>query len=502
MDLTTNNKRDFFSLFFILQKYFDFTKGECMNILSGNFDENIKEINEYMRVDKSFDFLIRTFNIANKKAAFYFIDGFVKDEMLEKIMEAFFAITNEDMSKDYHEFLKDKLPYIEVDTAKDYEKLEQNVFSGVVALVIEDYKKIILLDVRTYPMRSVEEPNKDKVFLGSRDGFVETLVTNTALIRRRIRNSNLNFEMFTVGKLSKTDVVVSYLCDRVDKKLLNSIKEKIENIKVDALSMNQESLAECLYKGKWFNPFLKFKYTERPDISALAILEGHIVILVDNSPAAMIIPISFFDIIEEADDYYFPPITETYFRFTRTIITLIALFLSPVYLLLINNDIPMPVWLEFIRIDDNINIPVIFQFLILEFAIDGMKLAAVNTPDMLNAPLSVIVGLILGETAVSSGWFNSEAILYTAFVAFANFTHGSFELGYALKFLRILLLIATSIFGLWGFVGATILIILMICLNKTVSNESYIYPLIPLNVSKLVDVFIRRSKSTVNKKAN
>lgn len=383
-----------------------------MNILSGNFDENIKEINEYMRVDKSFDLLIRTFNIANKKAAFYFIDGFVKDEMLEK--------------------------------------LEQNVFSGVVALVIEDYEKIILLDVRTYPMRSVEEPNKDKVFRGSRDGFVE----------------------------------------------------KIENIKVDALSMNQESLAECLYKGKWFNPFPKFKYTERPDTSASAILEGHIVILVDNSPAAMIIPISFFDIIEEADDYYFPPITGTYFRFTRTIITLIALFLSPVYLLLINNDIPMPVWLEFIRIDDNINIPVIFQFLILEFAIDGMKLAAVNTPDMSNTPLSVIVGLILGETAVSSGWFNSEAILYTAFVAFANFTHGSFELGYALKFLRILLLIATSIFGLWGFVGATILIILMICLNKTVSNESYIYPLIPLNVSKLVDVFIRRSKSTVNKKAN
>ena len=250
----TNNKRDFI-VSFLFEKI-NFTRGECMNILSGNFDENIKEINEYMRVDKSFDLLIRILNIANKKAAFYFIDGFVKDEMLEKIMEAFFAITNEDMSKDYHEFLKDKLPYIEVDTAKDYEKLEQNVFSGVVALVIEDYKKIILLDVRTYPMRSVEEPNKDKVFRGSRDGFVETLVTNTALIRRRIRNSNLNFEMFTVGKLSKTDVVVSYLCDRVDKKLLNSIKEKIENIKVDALSMNQESLAECLYKGEWFNPFL------------------------------------------------------------------------------------------------------------------------------------------------------------------------------------------------------------------------------------------------------
>lgn len=471
-----------------------------MKIVRGNFDNTLNDINKEIRVDESFDLIYRTFNIADKKAVFYFIDGFVKDDILEKLMESFFSISKDDNTSDYHKFIKEKLPYIEVDITTDMETLKLNVLSGVVALLIEDFEKIILIDARTYPMRSVEEPTKDKVFRGSKDGFVETLVSNTALIRRRIRDTALTFEMFNVGTVSKTDVVVGYMENKVNKKLLTDIREKLNNLEIESLSMNQESLAECLYKGKWFNPFPKFRYTERPDTSASAIMEGHIVILVDNSPAAMIIPISFFDIFEEADDYYFPPITGTYFRFTRAIVTIVALFLTPVYLLFAYDFITTPDWLSFIRIEDTINVPIIAQFLILELAVDGMKLAAVNTPDMLNTPLSIIIGLVLGDVAISSGWFNNEIILYMAFVAFANFTHGSFELGYALKFLRIFLLIVTRIFGLWGFIGGTVIILLLIAFNKTVSNESYIYPLIPFNGKELLSVFIRRSKHTVNSK--
>lgn len=428
----------------------------------------------------------------------YFIDGFAKDDIFQKLMQYFMDMNNEDNIDNYYDFLKTKLPYIEVDVCDELEKLKLNVLSGVIALVIEDYERIILIDARTYPMRSIEEPTKDKVFRGSKDGFVETLVSNTALIRRRIRDINLTFEIYTVGRISKTDVVVAYMNNKVDKKLLSNIKEKLNSIKVDSLSMNQESLAECLYKGKWFNPFPKFQYTERPDTSASAIMEGHIVILVDNSPSAMIIPVSFFDILEEADDYYFPPITGTYFRFTRVIVTLVALFLTPVYLLFAYGYVDTPKWLEFIIIKDTINVPILAQLLILEVAIDGMKLAAVNTPDMLNTPLSIIIGVVLGDAAVSSGWFNNEIMLYMAFVAFANFTHGSFELGYALKFLRIFLLLTTSIFGLWGFIGGVIIILLLVAFNKTVSNESYIYPLIPFNGKKLINIFIRRSKNHMN----
>lgn len=469
-----------------------------MEIINKDFKETINTINKELRVDKSFDLIYRTFKIDDKKASLYFIDGFAKDDILQKLMQYFMDMSNEDDIDNYYDFLKTKLPYIEIDVCDELEKLKLNVLSGVIALVIEDYEKIILIDARTYPMRSIEEPTKDKVFRGSKDGFVETLVSNTALIRRRIRDTNLTFEIYTIGRISKTDVVVAYMNNKVDKKLLANIKEKLNSIKVDSLSMNQESLAECLYKGKWFNPFPKFQYTERPDTSASAIMEGHIVILVDNSPSAMIIPVSFFDILEEADDYYFPPITGTYFRFTRVIVTLVALFLTPVYLLFAYGYVDTPKWLEFIIIKDTINVPILAQLLILEVAIDGMKLAAVNTPDMLNTPLSIIIGVVLGDAAVSSGWFNNEIMLYMAFVAFANFTHGSFELGYALKFLRIFLLLTTSIFGLWGFIGGVIIILLLVAFNKTVSNESYIYPLIPFNGKKLINIFIRRSKNHMN----
>lgn len=469
-----------------------------MEIINKDFKETINTINKELRVDKSFDLIYRTFKIDDKKASLYFIDGFAKDDILQKLMQYFMDMSNEDDIDNYYDFLKTKLPYIEVDVCDELEKLKLNVLSGVIALVIEGYEKIILIDARTYPMRSIEEPTKDKVFRGSKDGFVETLVSNTVLIRRRIRDTNLTFEIYTIGRISKTDVVVAYMNNKVDKKLLANIKEKLNSIKVDSLSMNQESLAECLYKGKWFNPFPKFQYTERPDTSASAIMEGHIVILVDNSPSAMIIPVSFFDILEEADDYYFPPITGTYFRFTRVIVTLVALFLTPVYLLFAYGYVDTPKWLEFIIIKDTINVPILAQLLILEVAIDGMKLAAVNTPDMLNTPLSIIIGVVLGDAAVSSGWFNNEIMLYMAFVAFANFTHGSFELGYALKFLRIFLLLTTSIFGLWGFIGGVIIILLLVAFNKTVSNESYIYPLIPFNGKKLINIFIRRSKNHMN----
>lgn len=469
-----------------------------MEIINKDFKKTINTINKELRVDKSFDLIYRTFKIDDKKASLYFIDGFAKDDILQKLMQYFMDMSNEENINNYYDFLKTKLPYIEVDVCDELGKLKLNVLSGVIALVIENYEKIILIDARTYPMRSIEEPTKDKVFRGSKDGFVETLVSNTALIRRRIRDTNLTFEIYTVGRISKTDVVVAYMSNKVDKKLLANIKEKLNSIKVDSLSMNQESLAECLYKGKWFNPFPKFQYTERPDTSASAIMEGHIVILVDNSPSAMIIPVSFFDILEEADDYYFPPITGTYFRFTRVIVTLVALFLTPVYLLFAYGYVDTPKWLEFIIIKDTINVPILAQLLILEVAIDGMKLAAVNTPDMLNTPLSIIIGVVLGDAAVSSGWFNNEIMLYMAFVAFANFTHGSFELGYALKFLRIFLLITTSIFGFWGFIGGVIIILLLVAFNKTVSNESYIYPLIPFNGKKLINIFIRRSKNHMN----
>lgn len=470
--------------------------------ISKNIDETVKRINSTLHIGRSYDLLNKNIEAGGRRGALYFINGFCKEEIMEKVEEYFTSITPEDMPDTMEGFNDKLLPYIETSLSDDEYDIVTNILSGVVCLVIDGYDKAVLIDCRTYPMRSVEEPEKYKVLRGSRDGFVETLVSNTALIRRRIRSTDLCCEIMRAGKNSRTDIALCYMDNRVDKTLLDEIKKKISNIDVDALTMNQESLAECLYRKKWYNPFPKFRFSERPDTVAATILEGHIAILVDNSPAALMLPTTIFDVIEEADDYYFPPITGTYLRFSRAFINLAALFLTPIFLLLLQNQSWIPAWLEFILPNETVYVPFVIQFLILEIAVDGLKLAAINTPNTLNTPLSLIAALVIGDFAVSTGWFNAEPMLYMAIVAIANFTHENYEFGYALKFMRILMLILTALFDIWGFAAALIIIVVFIVGNKTIAGTSYIYPLVPFDGRALLNRFFRTSINSqpVNKK--
>ena len=437
-------------------------------------EENMTWLNQALHVDKNFDVVYRVLTIADKKACLYFIDGFTKDDSLLKILQGFSSIKADDMPEDAHSFSKKYLPYGEIGLLSDSREMIIQLLSGVSCLFIDGYDKCLTIDCRTYPARGVSEPEKDKVMRGSRDGFVETLVFNTALIRRRIRDPKLTMEILTTGESSHTDIAMCYMEGRADKKLIEKIKKRIQNVRVDALSMNQESLAECIFPGKWFNPFPKFKFSERPDTSAASILEGNIVILVDNSPSAMILPTSILDIIEEANDYYFPTLTGMYLKISRALITFLTIFLTPVFLLFMQNLSWLPKIFAFVAVKDTVNIPLIFQLLMLEVAIDGLRLAALNTPSMLSTPLSVIAGLVMGEFSVKSGWFNAEVMLYMAFVAVANYTQPNFELGYALKFMRLELLVLTAVFNWIGFLAGTVIVICSICFNKTLSGRSYL----------------------------
>ncbi len=459
--------------------------------LSEHLDENVMNLNEILNLDANFDIIRKGITIAGKQACIYFIDGFLEEAIMEKLLEFFYKLKPEEMPKTAKQMIDHVVPYVEVTAIEEEELLIQSLLSGITCLLIDGYDTCIGLDCRSYPMRGVDEPSKDKALRGSKDGFVETVVFNTALIRRRIRSPKLSMEIMTAGRTSRTDIVICYMEDRVDRKLLREIRGRINAIKVDALTMNQESLAECIYERKWFNPFPKFKFTERPDAASAAILEGNIVILVDNSPQAMIVPTSIFDIVEEADDYYFPPVTGSYLRLTRFLIALITLLLTPVFLLLFQNPQWVPPWLSFIQIKDTINVPIVWQFLMLELAIDGLRLAAINTPSMLSTPLSVVAGIVLGQFTVDSGWFNAEIMMYMAFVAIANYTQSSYELSYALKFMRLIMLVLTSLFDLWGFLVGLLITVVAIAGNKTIAGKSYIYPLFPLNLTQLKKRFLR-----------
>lgn len=454
------------------------------------FEDNKKYMKELLHTDVNFDVVSRDIKVGDRNAVFFFIDGFCKDELMQKLLQFLMGIKAQDMPQNPQELNK-IMPYVEVDTTTEFEEISKNILCGVFAIIIDGYDECILIDSRTYPARGVEEPEKDKVLRGSKDGFVETVIFNTALIRRRIRSNDLRMEAMNAGKASQTDIVVCYMDSRVDKEFLKKIKDRIKDIKVDALTLNQESLAECLFTSKWYNPFPKFKYTERPDTAAAQILEGNIIILVDNSPAAIILPTSVLDMIQEADDFYFPPVTGTYLRLSRFLILILTYFVTPTFLLLMQNPDWIPKAFEFIQVKETINVPLIWQFLLLELAIDGLRLAAINTPNMLTTPLSVMAALILGEFSVKSGWFNAEVMLYMAFVAIANYTHPSYELGYAIKFFRMINLILVALFQAWGYFIGIALFITAIVSNKMVSGQSYLYPLLPFSFRKAGRALVR-----------
>ena len=464
---------------------------ENNNKITGSLQADMAWLNRILDVEKNFDIIYRVIHIGGREACMYLIDGFCKDDLVQKLLQYFMDLTPDKLPEDMHGLSKQCTPYVEVDIDDNCNNLIRSLLSGMFVLVIDGFDKALVIDARTYPSRGVEEPEKDKTLRGSKDGFVETLVSNTALIRRRIRSADLHMEMLTAGESSHTDIALCYMKGRADEAFLEEIRRRIRNIRADALTMNQESLAECLYHRRWYNFFPKFKYTERPDAAAAQVLEGNIVILVDNSPSAMILPTTIFDVLEEADDYYFPPITGTYLRITRFLISLLTYLVTPTFLLLMNNPRWIPEQFSFIMLQEEPNLPLVWQFLVLELAIDGLKLAAINTPNMLSTPLSVMAALVLGEFSVNSGWFNSEVMLYMAFVAIANYTQSNYELGYALKFLRIITLLLTQWFQVWGYIGGILLSLLAVCCNRTVSHRSFIYPLVPFDWKKLKSRLIR-----------
>ena len=280
---------------------------------------------------------------------------------------------------------------------------------------------------------------------GAHDGFIETLVANAALLRRRIRDPQLTLEGHTVSDCSRADVVLCYLENKVDRKLLDEVRQKLAKIDVRSVSMSQESIAEAMMgKKQWWTPFPKVRYTERPDAATACVMEGDIVVLVDNSPAAMILPTHFFDFVQEANDFYFPPLIGTYLRILRIVVFLLTMFITPVWFLLVKDPSRTQAGLEFLAIDSDYSVPLLVQLLLAEFIVDLLKLASLNTPDVFSNSFSMLGALVLGDFAVQAHWLVPEVLAYMAFVAIANFAQPSYELGYAFKLLRVALLRAAA----------------------------------------------------------
>ena len=470
-----------------------------MRPLSFNFNENIENLDTSLGIKENFDIIKREMEINSVRVIMYYVDGFVTAALMQKLM--MHLTTIKDFGDNSHnsvvEFCKKSVPSVEVDPEYDLDNVCKAVLSGCTAFLAEGFGDgAIIIDTRSYPARVTAEPENDKVMRGSRDGFVETLIFNTAMIRRRIRDTNLRVKYLCVGESSKTDVSVVYLEGKADKKQVSEIIKRISEIKTDSLVMGHQSLIECLIRKRWYNPFPKVRCTERPDAACASILEGSIIVLCDNSPEALILPTSIFDFLQDTDDYYFPPLTGSYLRIVRQLVFWSAVILTPVWYLLIRNAPNIPSSLMFLVPNgEEINVPIILQLIMAELVIDGLKLASLNTPSVMSNSFGVIGGLLLGDFAVQVGWLSADVIFYMAIVSIASFTQSNYELGYALKFIRMITLVLTHFFNFWGFAIGILTGLVLVCTNRTVyGSRSYLYPLIPFNPRAMARLVFRLKK--------
>ena len=455
-------------------------------------DQNKAYLQERLDLgDKNFDLILKEITVGGKKALLLSVDGLTNNEVSVLVIRSLLNATREQIaSSPIDKLIDEVIPFSETNPVDDLEEAIRQVLAGPMLLLIDGERRGLLIDNREYPVRSPEEPDIEKITRGSRDGFVETLVFNIALIRRRIRDPQLRCEITSAGRRSITDIAILYIKDIANPQIVEHVRSRIEKIDLDALPMAEKTVEEFMVRSFW-NPFPVIRYTERPDVTANHLIEGHVIIIVDTSPSVMIAPVTLFHLLQHAEEFRQNPVIGTYIRWVRLFGALLSILLVPLWLLLATHAGHLPKSLEFIGPKEKTSIPIYLQFIFAHFGLDLVRLASIHTPSPFATALGLVGALLIGQIAVSVGFFTPEVLLYTGLVALGVFAQPSWELSLANRVILLMLILLTGFFKLPGLIVG--LLLTFICLLTTKSfGLPYLWPLIPFNFKALLLVFYRR----------
>ncbi|SOC38144.1 spore germination protein [Ureibacillus acetophenoni] len=465
------------------------------NKIFTSIDEAKKYLEGQFGKDESFDFLMKEAFVRDLPVLLVYVSGLIDSNTLTIQLTPLFyereeseMITLDNRIEDEPDYFDEHFNFFGKSEPKDKEEFVLSVLSGTVGIItLSGYA--YTLELRNYPGRSPEEPDNEKVIRGSRDGFAENIIINAGLIRRRIRSPQLRFNLHKLSDIGQTDVAIVYMNDIVNDKHLEWIKKRFEQIKHDGLTMTDKSLEEWLFKQR-FHPMPFVRYSERPDIIAAHLLEGHIAIVVDTSPSVIIVPVTMFHLLQHAEEYRQAPFIGTSVRLLRYIAAFLSLTLLPIWYLLATNEYHVPEALSFIGAKEDNHIPLFLQIIIASLGLEYLRLAAIHTPTPLSTAMGLVAGVIIGQIAIEVGLFSSEVVLYTAVVAIFSFAIPTYELSTALKYFQFFIIILTALWGANGFFISLFITLSYFCHLRPM-NVPYMWPLIPFFPTAFARVFIR-----------
>ncbi|MBE5884585.1 MAG: spore germination protein [Lachnospiraceae bacterium] len=462
-------------------------------LLSTSLQENIAALERLLPIGTSFDLVSRHLYLGDTPAYWLGVNGLCRTEILQQIFSDLqnpLYVKNGQV-EDIVRFMSAKIGYAQVTLTDSMEEILRNVLSGPSVLFIDGFAQALLIDVRTYPTRSISEPDAEKITRGARDGFVETLLFNANLIRRRVRSTDLTFAIHNVGTDSKTDVAIAYLGHSVNQELLEALTHTLQNLKVTSLTMGSKSLEELLVKKHWWNPLPSIQLTERPDVACSYLLEGHILIIVDNSPGVLILPGTIFQFTQSPEDYYKSPLIGSYFRLVRLACIPVSLLLMPLFLLVTAYFPEFAQRLQLLHTENLTPIRLIVYVIAVEFILDLFRYSASVSSSHVSGSLSIVGGLIIGDIAVNLNWASPEVLFYGAVTLLTSLSISSVEFADALRVYRIFLVIVTGFFGLPGFIIGMTLVSLSIATTPSFGGMSYFWPLVPFNGKALRNLLFR-----------
>lgn len=461
-------------------------------------NEDLNKIEKYMKdrvgLGTSFDLGVRKIKVMRKEVHLYYVNGLCDSALIAELLEQLLFLNDTDrksQASNIFDIVENQLVHQSVQPIESMDELVDQVLSGLVAVVVEGYNHGLIVDVRSYPGRMPQEPDTEKVVRGSRDGFVENIIVNTAITRRRIRDERLRFEIMRVGERSKTDIAVGYIDGIADPDLIEIVKKELQNIKADGLTMADKTIEEFLLKQS-YNPYPLVRYTERADVAATHLLEGHVIIYVDTSPSVIITPATFFHHLQHAEEYRQAPMIGTFVRWVRFIGVFASIFFLPLWFLVVLEPSLLPERIAFIGPNETTNIPIVVQIFIADLGLEFLRIAAIHTPTPLSTAMGLIAAVLIGQIAIDVGLFVPEVILYVSVAAIGNFATPSYELGIANKIVRLILLIVVAIFHTPGFLIGITLFLLFLIRTRTL-NVPYLWPLIPFYPKALAQIIVRRT---------
>lgn len=460
--------------------------------ISPRLQENEWYMKDRIGLGESFDLGVRKIEILNINVHIYYLNGLCDTNYIMRLLLGLMNLNDkEKMTPKIYDLIENRLVHQSVERVKTLDEVVDQVLSGLVAIFVEGEDEALIIDTRSYPGRQPEEPDTEKVVRGSRDGFVENIIINTALTRRRIRDERLRVELIKAGERSKTDIAIVYLKDVANPELVKIIKKELESIEIDGLTMADNAIEEFLVK-QGYNPYPLVRYTERSDVAATHVLEGHVLIFVDTSPSVIITPTTFFHHVQHAEEYRQSAAVGTFIRWTRFLGIWLSIFLLPLWLLFVLEPELLPKSIDFIGPNKDSNLPIVLQIFLADIGIEFLRIAAIHTPTPLSTAMGLIAAVLIGQIAVEVGLFVFEVILYVSVAAIGTFSTPSYELSVANKITRLILLIVVSIFKVPGFViGTTVYILFLASIHSL--NTPYLWPFIPFNLREFMQILVRRS---------